>query len=160
MVSFEAPPGKMQLRYSVENEHASVVDTDVREIEVPDLTAPQVQLSTPVVLRARTIKEFRDLSADANAVPTPNRDFRRTDRLILRFDAYAPASTSPQVVARLLNRAGQPMLGLDVARGAAGTGYQLDLPLAGIAAGEYPHRGLGARESGDTRQLVAFRVTA
>jgi VWFA-related protein len=159
-VSFEAPPGKIQLRYAVENEHATVVDTDVREIEVPDLTAPQVQLSTPVVLRARTVKEFRDLSADPNAVPTPNRDFRRTDRLILRFDAYAPASTTPQVVARLLNRAGQPMLGLDVAHAAAGTGYQLDLPLAGIAAGEYLIEVSAHGESGDTRQLVAFRVTA
>ena len=70
-----------------------VIDTDVREIAVPDLTAPQVQLSTPHVLRARTVKEFREISADAHAVPSASREFRRTDRLVIRFDAYAPAGT-------------------------------------------------------------------
>jgi VWFA-related protein len=159
-VSFDAPPGKIQLRFQVENERAAVVDTDVREIDVPDLTAPQVQLSTPVVLRARTVKEFKDLSADANALPTPTRDFRRTDRLIVRFDAFGPGATAPQVVARLLNREGQPMQGLQIASAATGSGYQVDLPLAGMAAGEYLIEVSAHGESGDTRQLVAFRITS
>jgi VWFA-related protein len=158
-VSFDAPPGKIQLRFQVENDRAAIVDTDVREVEVPDLTAPQVQLSTPIVLRARTVKEFRDLSADPNPVPTPTREFRRTDRLILRFDAFGPGA-APQVVARLLNREGQPMQGLQVASASAGSGYQTDLPLAGMAAGEYLIEVSAHGESGDTRQLVAFRITS
>lgn len=159
-VVFETPPGKLQLRYSVENERATVIDTDVREVDVPDLTAPQVQLSTPVVLRARTVKEFRDLTADAHAIPAPGREFRRTDRLIVRFDAYGPGASSPEVTARLLNRAGQPMLDLPVSSKAAGTGYQLDIPLAGMAAAEYLVEISAKGESGQTRQLVAFRVAS
>jgi hypothetical protein len=155
-VSFDAPPGKIQLRYQVENDQAAIVDTDVREIDVPDLTAPQVQLSTPVVLRARTVKEFGQLSSDPNAVPTPTREFRRTDRLIVRFDAYGPGGTAPQVITRLLNREGQPMQALPVTSAAAGSGYQL----AGMAAGEYLIEVSAHAESGDTRQLVAFRITA
>ena len=44
---FEVPPGTMQLRLQVENQRATVIDTNMHEDKVPDLTAPQVQLSTP-----------------------------------------------------------------------------------------------------------------
>ena len=157
-IVFEAPPGKIQLRYQVENERAAIVDTDVREVEVPDLSAPEVQVTTPVVLRARTVKEFRDLSVDAKAIPTPGREFRRTDRLILRFDVSGPGGFTPEVRARLLNRAGQPMN--DIPLGTSGSGFQLDLPLAGMAAAEYIIEISAKTESGQARQLVAFRVAS
>ena len=135
-VVFDAPPGPMQLRYAIENANAGVIDTDVREIAVPDLTAPQVQLSTPRVLRARTVKEFRELSADPHAVPSASREFRRTDRLVIRFDAYAPAGT-PGVTAKLLNRGGQAMLDVPVSTQSTGATHQIDLPLASMAPAEY-----------------------
>ena len=63
----------MQLRMQVENQRATVIDTNIHECKVPDLTAPQVQLSTPEVLRARsTLKEYKDLDANPDAVPTPD----------------------------------------------------------------------------------------
>jgi hypothetical protein len=158
-VVFEAEPGRLQLRYSVESATSGVIDTDVREFTVPDLTAPQVQLSTPKVLQARTVKEFREMTADARAVPTAGREFRRTDRLMIRFDAYAPAGT-PAVAARLLNRAGQPMLDVPVATQAAGGTHQIDLPLAGMAAAEYILEIKASGEAGEAKQLVAFRVVS
>jgi VWFA-related protein len=159
-IVFEVPPGPMQLRYQVEDGHATVLDTNMHDYTVPDLTAPQVQLSTPEVLRARTVKEFRDLSADARAVPTAAREFRRTDRLIVRVDAYGPGGASPAVSARLLNRAGDPMNDLTVSTPAPGPTHQVDLPLAGIAAAEYIIEITAKGESGNAKQLVAFRVVS
>jgi VWFA-related protein len=158
-VVFDAPPGPMQLRYSIENANAGVIDTDVREITVPDLTAPQVQLSTPQVLRARTVKEFRELSADPHAVPSASREFRRTDRLVIRFDAYAPAGT-PAVTAKLLNRAGQPMADVPVSNQSSGSTHQIDLPLASIAPAEYLVEINATGEGGDAKQLIAFRLVS
>jgi hypothetical protein len=159
-VVFDAPPGKIQLRYQVENERAAIVDTATQELDVPDLSAPELQVTTPVVLRARTVKEFRDLSADPGAVPTPTREFRRTDRLIMRFEVFTPGDTLAKVTAMLLNRAGQPMHELPLAGQPRGSGFQLDLPLAGMAAGEYLVEVAASAESGSTRQLVAFRITS
>jgi VWFA-related protein len=158
-VVFDAPPGPMQLRYSIENANAGVIDTDVREMTVPDLTAPQVQLSTPQVLRARTVKEFRDISADPHAVPSASREFRRTDRLVIRFDAYAPAGT-PEVTAKLLNRAGQAMTDIPVSTQATGSTRQIDLPLAGMAAAEYLIEINAKGEAGSSKQLIAFRLVS
>ena len=76
--------GPMQLRYSVENANAGVIDTDVREIAVPDLTAPSAA-EHAAQCRARTVKEFREISANAHAIPSAAREFRRTDRLVIRF---------------------------------------------------------------------------
>jgi VWFA-related protein len=158
-IVFQVPPGPMELRYQVEDGYATILDTNMRNLSVPDLTAPQVQLSTPEVLRARTVSEFRSLSANLTAVPTALREFRRTDRLIVRFDAYGPGSTSPTVSARLLNRAGNPMNDLPVSA-ASGQTHQVDLPLAGIAAAEYLIEITAKGESGDAKQLVAFRVVS
>src|SRR4051812_27200690 len=53
-VSFEVPPGKIQLRISVEGAASQVLDSETREISVPDLTSGQATLGTASVLRART----------------------------------------------------------------------------------------------------------
>ena len=151
-VTFDADPGPLQLRLAVQGDHGETLDTDVRELKVPDMTAPQVSLSTPAVFRSGNAREFQALTANPAPVPTANREFRRTERLLLRFEAYAPATEVPAVTAQVLNRAGNKMVDLPVrAPQAPGRYYQLDLPLAGFAAGEYPDRGEseGHRGRGD-----------
>jgi VWFA-related protein len=157
---FEVPPGTMQLRMQVENQHANVIDTSTHEYKVPDLTAPQVQLSTPEVLRARTLKEYKDFEANPDAVPTPNREFRRTDRLIIRVDAYAPGGGSPEVTARLLDRAGVAMNDIAVGPGKTTGEHQIDLPLASLAAAEYVIEISAKGESGSAKQMIAFRIVS
>jgi VWFA-related protein len=158
-VTFDAPPGELQIRYSVEDANNSVIDSDSRQYTVPDLTGPQVTLSTPEVIRARTVAEFRQMNTDPHAVPTAGREFRRTDRLLIRFDAYAP-SGAPAIAARLLNRTGEAMLDLPVANQAAGGGHQIDLPLAGMAAAEYVVEITAKSEAGEAKQLVGLRVVS
>ncbi len=160
-VAFDAPPGKLQLRVSVEGASAQVLDTDVSDLDVPDLTAPQVMLTTPALYSARTAREFRTLGTDPNAVPTPDREFSRTERLLIRFGAYGPGNTTPAVTVHLLSRGGQQMSELTAQPGAASPQEQtIDLPLAGLASGEYVIEIKAKGESGEATQMVAIRVTA
>ncbi|PYR32103.1 MAG: hypothetical protein DMF92_03270 [Acidobacteria bacterium] len=160
-VSFEVKPGKMQLRVSVEGAGSEVLDSETREITIPDLTVPQTTLGTPELFRARTLREYQQLKGDATAVPIAVREFSRTDRLLIRVSAYGAGTSVPTLTARLLNRAGQPMLDLPVAVPASPSGEpQIELPLAGIAPGEYLVEIQATGEGGDAKELVGFRVTA
>lgn len=154
-VTFEAAPGKLQLRLSVEGSASQVLDSEAREIAVPDLTASDTILGTPQVLRARTVRDYQALKSDPDAVPIPVREFSRTDRLLIRVPAYGPGATTPMLSAHLLNRAGQPMSDLQVAPSPLADMQQIDLPLAGLAVGEY----LLEIKAGDRKELVGFRVT-
>src|SRR6185295_9106338 len=56
---FDSPPGKIELRLTVEAAgNGGTLDQEIRDIAVPDFTAPQAALSTPRVYRARTAREF------------------------------------------------------------------------------------------------------
>jgi VWFA-related protein len=156
-VTFEARPGKMQLRVSVEGAASQVLDSEIREIAVPDLTSAGVVLGTPEVFRARTIRDYQQLKADPDAVPAATREFSRTERLFIRISAYGPAGSTPPVKARLLNRDGAAMTDLSVPALTAGADTaQIDVPVSGLAPGEY----LVEITAGDARELVAFRLTA
>ena len=157
LVTFEANPGRLQLRLSVEGSSSSqVLDTETREIAVPDLTASEVIFGTPQVLRARTARDFQQLKGDLDAVPIPAREFSRTDRLLIRVPAYGPGNTAPALSAHLLNRGGQAMSELQIGPSASPDIQQIDLPLAGFAAGEY----ILEIKAGDLKELVGFRVTS
>ncbi len=148
----------MQLRLSVESADAQVIDSEVREITVPDLTG-QTALGTPAVYRFRTARELQQLKADAKAVPTAAREFTRTERLLIRVPAYGPAATTPKLTARLLNRAGQAMTDLQVTAAASSDApSEIEVPLASLSAGEYLVEVTAAGESG-SQQLIGFRVT-
>jgi len=158
-VTFEVAPGKVQLRLSVEGAGSQVLDTEVREITVPDLSA-QVVLGTPEVFRARTARDFQQLKADRDAVPGPGREFSRTERVLVRVTAYGPAGTAPDVAARILNREGQRMKDLTVAPASSDGPAEVDLPLSGLAPGEYLIEITATSPGGEARELVGFRVTA
>jgi VWFA-related protein len=159
-VTFEAKPGKIQLRLSVEGSASEVLDAETREFTVPDLTSPQTALGTPEVFRARTLRDFQQLKGDLKAVPVPAREFSRSDRLLVRVPAWGPANSTPKLTARLLNRGGQAMSELPVAPAASpGAPFEIDMPLAGLAPGEYVLEVSAAGEGGEAKELVGFRVS-
>lgn len=162
-VTFDAVPGKMQMRVAVEGADAQVLDTETREIVVPDLTAPQAMVGTPQLLHARTVRDLQALKADPLAVPTPTREFSRTERLVLRVPVYGPGGTTPTLSVHLLNRTGQPMAELPVAPGGAPLVQQVDVPLASLAPGEYVIEitivAAPGGEASGVKELVGFRVT-
>ncbi len=160
-VTFEADPGPLQLRIAVRGERGETLDTEIRDLTVPDMTAVQVALSTPVVYRSANAREFQALMANPSPVPTPSREFRRTERLTVRFDAYAPGTEVPVVSARVLNRVGKGMADLPVRLPQPpATFYQLDLPLAGFAAGEYLLEVKATGPSGEATELVPLKITS
>ena len=127
----------MELRITVEGATGGTLDSEVRDIEVPDFTSPQVSLSTPRLYRARTLPELRSITADPNAVPAAGREFSRTDRVLIRFSTYGPGTERPEATAILLNRAGAKMSDVPVTPSAIpGTTHAITLALASIPAGK------------------------
>jgi VWFA-related protein len=156
-VTFDAAPGKMELRLSVEG-GSGVLDTEVREIDVPDLTKTQTTLSTPVLFRGRTPRDIQQLKADPQAVPATGREFSRTDRLFVRVAAYGAGA--PALSVHMLSRTGQVMSELPVPPPAApGGDVAVDIPVAGLAPGEYIVEVKATGEGGEAKELVGFRLT-
>ena len=84
------------MRLTIEGDGTGTLDSEDRDLMVPDLTAPEVILTTPKVCVARTAREFRRSPSDRAAAPVATREFRRTDRLLVRFDAFAPGTGRPR----------------------------------------------------------------
>ena len=159
-ISFDAKPGRLDLRITIEGDGTGTLDTETRDMVVPDLSAPEVMLGTPRVWLARNAREFTTLAASTSTPPTATREFRRTDRLLVRVDAYAPGTEPAAVTARLLNQQGNQMAEITARPpAAAGESTTIDLPLASYAAGQYLLE-LSANAEGHkpATELVAFRL--
>ena len=156
--SFEVDPGALELNIAIEDEYGDVLDRAIDELVAPDFTGPDVALSTPQVLRARNAVELRRLLADADALPTASRFFRRNDQLLVRVEAYAPGGVAPRVRAQLLSREGTVMMELPVDAPEAAGPHQVLLQLSPFPRGDYLIE-LSAEAGGESASaLVAFRV--
>jgi VWFA-related protein len=155
--SFDAPPGRLQLRMGV-NGPGGPLDNDDREMMVPDLTAGDVALATPRVYVARTARDLQLIRKDEGVGPTASRDFRRTERMVVKIDAYGPGDAVVALTSRLLNKQGGRMADMQVTS-AAGQPHMIDLPLSALAPGEYLLE-LTASVEGQkpVTELIAFRV--
>jgi VWFA-related protein len=156
---FEAPPGKVELRLTVEGiTGVGTLDTEIRTIDVPDLTRPEATISTPRVFRARTVAQMQTMAADPAAMPAATREFSRSERILIRFDAYSPGSAAPEATAVLMNRAGQKMSDVPVVPAVVGGTHQIDLGLASLPAGEYLLEITVKGAGGEVKDLVPLRV--
>jgi VWFA-related protein len=156
--TFDVRPGRLRLRMEIQDAASQVLDHDVRDISVRDLQG-DVAVGTPEVMRARNAREFRTLDVDA-AVPVAAREFSRTERLLIRFQAYGSPDAPPEVSAKLLGRSGVQIRDLEITPSATAGDHAIDLPLAGLAAGEYAvevSAKIGARGATDR---FTFRVTS
>ena len=152
---FDAPAGRLLVDMNLLDAAGTVIDIDARDVVVPDLQKPGVLMLPASVLRARSAREFRDVSADPDAPPAATREFRRTDRLLLRVPVYDGGSDAA-ISATLLNGWRHPMRTLTAMREPSRPGVtQFDVPLAPLPPGEYVIRisGPGVAEH------IAFRVT-
>ena len=161
-ITFQAPPGPVQLRMTVEGAAGQTLDSDFRDLVVPDYAKAEPLLSVPALFRARTQRDVNLLAADANPRPTTAREFSRTERLHVRFQAYAPGGGEAAPTARLLNRGGGRMADVTV-KPAASRGpseFEADVPLANLPAGDYLLEVALPGDPAPVKQLVAFRVTS
>jgi len=151
----------MQMNLAIEGEAGEVLDRDRDQIVIPDFTAPDLVMSTPYFVRARNALELNALVSDWDAPPTVSRNFRRTDRLLLRFDVYAPGDAAPEMEANLLNRGGDAMFPLEVrAAEDGGASRQVELAPSFLAPGEYIIEIRATLGDGEASEMVAFRLGA
>jgi hypothetical protein len=147
---------------TIEGDGTGTLDTEDRDLVVPDLSSPEVMLSTPKVWFARNALEFNKLTGGAPPPPSATREFRRTDRLLIRLDAYAPADAPTTVTAQLLNQQGTKMTDLPVTAPADSPQTRsIDVPLANLAAGQYLLEITGTSEGHKpVTELIAFRLSS
>jgi hypothetical protein len=156
-IVFEAPPGEMELELAIEDGSGEVLDRETQTITVADLSSGLV-LTTPEVFRARTAREWQTLAADFDQLPLPIREFRRTDRLLVRVAARSDAGV-PTVTARLLNRLGDAMTSpFEVAPSGRPGVTHIDAPLSSIPVGDYLIEIKAATGSEEKTSLLPFRV--
>ena len=158
IAKFDAPPGRVRLHMSAETEKNVRVDADDRNVEVPDYTAPGPVITEPIVFRGRTARDIQLLRAATAPIPTAARTFSRTERILLRFQAFGPTGQTPAVTMRLLNAQGDNMAPLPPPTVTPG-GYESDLGLAPLPPGDYLieiNAQVGAEQ---IRKLLAIRVT-
>lgn len=156
-VEFEVPPGLIELEIAVEDTSAEVLDRETRKIVVPSLGLG-LSISTPEVFRGRTLPEWQGLAKDPTAVPVIERDFRRTDRLLIRVGAQS-ASGTPVLTARMLNREGGEMSTLPVTDAGFGGLSHIDVPLSPLPPGDFLIEVIAKDGAEQASTLVAFRVT-
>ena len=159
-VSFNVPPGPVQLRVRVEDPASTTLDTEIVDLRIADLSAPDTLLGTPQVFRAATAPDLQRLKEGAQASPAAGREFRRTDRLLIRVPAYGLGGNTPVLSAHLINRSGQTVAELPVESSRIAGGLpQIEAPLANLGPGDYAVRILAIDAGGHAEEVVAFRVT-
>ena len=154
-VSFDVGAGSLDVKIVLTDREGNIVDRETRSIDVPEYAGEKAALGTPRFYRPRTPREFQTLTADAEAIPLVTRDFARTDRLLIRVDAYTPADGTASPTAAILSRTGRRMFEVPVTPAAVGASLQIDLTLSPLPAGEYL---LEIATTNGLRQLAAFRV--
>ncbi len=155
-VSFDVAPGSLEVKVVLADREGNIIDRETRSIDVPEYAGQAAALGTPRFYRPRTPREFQTLTADAEAIPVVTRDFARTDRLLIRVDAYAPGDDARSPSAAILSRTGRKMFDVPVTPATAGASHQIDLTLSPLPPGEYLLEVVAAPTG--PRQFAAFRV--
>jgi hypothetical protein len=142
----------------MENEKGQRLDTEDLSFQVEDFTAAGPIISAPLLFRGRTVREMTQVRGNAEAVPVASRQFSRTERLLLRFDAYGPGGSAPKVTLRLLNRNGEALASLPDPT-ATGTTFEADVTLGQLPPGDYLLEITAAAGETNTTRLLGIRVT-
>ena len=158
--TFEAPGGQVLVDMRILDAKGVVLDTDSRDVTVPNPRKDRPTVFAPEVVRARSAREFREAVQRITTAPVAARDFRRTDRLLFRVPAIDASGAPVPVTADLLNRWRQPMRAIPQIEGVSPpAGMTLfDLPLAPLAPGEYTVRFTVTHPAGSVSEHVTFRV--
>ena len=158
-VTFDAPAGLVKLRVTTENSNGQRIENEDVSYEVPDFTAAHPMISTPIVFRARTAREVAQLRAASDALPAVSRQFSRTERLLVRFDAYGPAGTTPKLTVRLLNRIGEALVTLPEPSRVSDTTFDVEIGLGPLPPGDYLVEISAASATESTKTLLGIKVT-
>lgn len=157
---FQTSPGRLQFDLTILQADGSKLDAGALDFEVSNVRGATPVILPPQLLSAGSAREFRDIVADADAAPLPGREFRRTERLLLRVPTFEPAGLAVEVSAKLINRVGAVVVHLTpMSEQISPALTQFDLPLARFAPGEYSIEVAARSDAGTARELIRFRIT-
>ncbi len=159
-VSFDAPPGALNLRITAENDRAVRLESSQLEFVVPDFAAAAPRLTPPVVFRARTARDVQQLRAAENPVPSATRTFLRSERLLLRFEAFGPGGLVPTIAMELLNKQGESLVALPAPTLVSGNRFEAVVGLGSLPPGEYLFAITATVDGQSSRQLLAVKVAS
>ena len=157
-VTFTSKPGAVRLRLSAEGPGGQLIDSEEKEIVVPDYTKVGPTVTPPLVFRARNMREIQQIRQAPGALPTTVRQFARAEQLLIRFNAYGPAGTPPVVTIRLLNALGDTMSTVPTPQATAEGTYDVPLSLGGLATGNYIVEIESAAGEQKSRVLVGIKI--
>ncbi len=157
---FDVQPGRVEIDIDIVNALGKVLDTETRDLDVPDLRTRRSGplLFLPQVLRARTLRDFETAAANPEAAPSPGRVFARGDRLLIRVPAFDSSGSGVEVSAMVLNAWAQPMRAIESMPAAEAGVAQFGLPLSWLGPGEYFIEAIGTNANGVVKERVAFRL--
>jgi VWFA-related protein len=155
-VTFDAAPGPIRLRRTLPDTGGSMAGRQDVTLDVPDFATTPLAIATPVLYRARTPFELRTIQNSA-PVPFAGRQFDRTDRIIVRFDVFGPSATDAMVTVTLLSRLGAKLANMPLRKTTSGP-YEIDLPIANVARGEYVFEIDASHGADQAKALLSFRV--
>jgi VWFA-related protein len=159
---FDVPIGRVEIDMAIYDMDGKVIDTDVRDFDVPDLGAQKrgPVLLAPEVVRARNLRDFNTAATNPDAAPSSARTFVRGDRLLIRVPAFDASGAAVQVTAKVLNAWGQPMRDIDAIGATPRDGLaQFALPLSWLVPGQYQIEFQAASANGAVKQRVSFRIS-
>jgi VWFA-related protein len=155
LAAFDVPEGRVRLEMRIEDGDRRQLDVDVRDLAV-EAPAEPLAFGTAAVFSARTARELRGLREDARAVPVASRTFSRSQRLLLRVPVYAQGE--PQILATLVSVAGRPMRESVVMPSGSNEHHEVEIPLAGLPAGQYRLEIRAEHEGHVAAQAIDIRV--
>jgi VWFA-related protein len=156
---FEASPGRLQFDLVILRLDGTRLDTAAHDVDLPDGSKVDPRILPPQVFRSNSAREFRALVGNDAAAPVPSREFRRTERLLLRVPTYSPSGAAVKLSAKLVNRVGQSLRELQTIDPTSDGILQYDVPLASLAPGEYRIELTATTETATAREAIRFRVT-
>ena len=158
VVHVDVPPGAVLVRFSAANAGGDVVDRWEVPVTVPDLSGATLAVATPVFVRARTTAAFQALRRGEAGTPSPDREFRPTDLIVVRTTIAGAGidATPATVAAEVLTREGKALATLPATL--TGGQYQVDLPLRSLALGEYVLRFTATRGQTSATGTAGFAI--
>ncbi len=158
-VTFQAPPGLLRVRVTAEGAGGQRLDVRDRHVNVPDAAATGPRVSTPFIFRGRSALDLKEVRAQATPMPAAGRTFARSERILVRFQAFGPAGTPPAVAIRLLNGTGQPLASFPDPVAAPDSTYEAEMTFGAFPPGDYVIEISADGKTEVAREYLAIRVT-
>ena len=157
-VTFEAPPGTLQVSLAARNAAGELVDRVTRTITVPDPAASGLWIGSPAIIRTSNALELRAARNDPAAPASASREFGRNERLLIRFAVHGADSEGAVVTARLLNGRGGFLTNLTILTRPDRAESEIDLPLTSVARGDFLLSIQASKADKQTEVVLPMRV--